>query len=42
MVNPAATDAKTSHLSNDLDYRYSVVGVSETLTLYARDAFNNL
>lgn len=42
LVIPAATDASKSSLSNDLDYRFAVVDVEETLTLYARDAFSNL
>jgi hypothetical protein len=40
-VSPASTDASTSSLTNDLDYRYAVVDVEETLVLNARDAHGN-
>lgn len=39
---PAVTNASFSHLSNDLDYRYAIVDVQETLFMYARDEFSNL
>lgn len=41
-VEPASTNGTFCHLSNDLDYRYAVVDVEETLILYLRDEFDNL
>ena len=40
-VNPAPTVATASSLSNDVDYRFAVVDLQETLILNARDAFMN-
>lgn len=42
LVIPASTNGTFCHLSNDLDYRYAVVDVQETLILYLRDEFDNL
>jgi hypothetical protein len=41
-VEPASINGTFCHLSNDLDYRYAVVDVEETLILYLRDEFDNL
>lgn len=41
-VAPAGTEATKSTLANAVDHTYAVVGVEETLTLTARDAFVNV
>jgi hypothetical protein len=42
LVEPALSDSTTSSLSNAVDYPYAVVGVQETLTFWAKDAYYNL